>query len=96
MSETSQNTANDHERHDHAKLVSITVNARRKSVPKGEISFEAVVELAFPSLPSSDLTVYTVDYRKGEGDRQSGSLTIGHSVRVKEDMIFNVVPTDKS
>lgn len=96
---TSSTSAPDHshdERREQPKSVTIIVNARSKSVPRGDLSFESVVALAFPDPPSNDITVFTVDYRKGEGNRPSGTLSAGQSVRVKEGMIFNVVASDKS
>jgi Multiubiquitin len=79
-----------------SKNVTIIVNGRPKQVDKGELTFEEVVALAFPNPPSSDATVFTVAYRKGEGNRPQGTLTPGRSVHVKEKMIFDVVATDKS
>ena len=79
-----------------SKTVTIVVNGRPKTIDKGELSFEEVVALAFPNPPSSDVTVFTVAYRKGEGNHPQGTLTPGRSVRVKEKMVFDVVATDKS
>lgn len=78
------------------KPVTIIVNARPKEFIGKEISFEQVVQLAFENPPFGENTVFTVTYKRGEGNKPEGSLVAGQSVRVKEGMIFNVTPTDKS
>jgi hypothetical protein len=81
-----------HGQGDH-KLVTIIVNGREKKVAKDEISFTEVVELS--GLPSTPNTIFTVTYRRGEGNKE-GTLVEGESVKVKDGMIFNVTATDKS
>lgn len=78
---------------DHSKTVTIIVNGRPKEVTKGELSYAEVVELA--GLTPSPKTIFTITYRKGEGNKE-GSLVDGESVKVKDGMIFNVTPSDKS
>ena len=78
---------------DHA--FTITVNGRPKTVTTNSLSFDEVVELAYPGGPRGDNWVYTVGYRRGEGDK-SGSLSEGDSVKVKDGMVFDVTQTDKS
>lgn len=77
------------------KTVTIIVNGQRKEVKKEKISFEELVVLAFGSMGGGN-TIYTITYRKGEVPKHEGSLVAGESVKVKEGMIFNVTPTDKS
>jgi len=79
--------------HGDHKLVTIIVNGREKKVPKDEISFAEVVEMS--GLPSTPNTIFTVTYRRGEGNKE-GTLVEGESVKVKDGMIFNVTATDKS
>jgi hypothetical protein len=76
--------------------ITIVVNGEQKDVPKGDISFGAVVDLAFNPKPTGDNIVFTVTYRKGDGHKPDGSLLEGGSVKVKDGMIFNVTATDKS
>ena len=78
------------------KDVTIIVNGRPKVVPKGEISFETVVLLAFSTPHTGPDYEYTVTYAKGHDSKKEGALTAGNSVRVKDGMIFNVTETNKS
>lgn len=83
--------SNEHVAHDHG--TPIVVNGRPKKWAGETITFEQVVNLAFPDAPPNPNTVYTVTYKKG-GDQ--GSLVAGGSIAVKPGTIFNVTATDKS
>jgi Multiubiquitin len=85
---------NKKEGHDHNKEFTIIVNGREKVVTKKEMSFAEIVALA--NLPSGPNIVYTVTYRRGEGNKPEGTLVEGDSVKIKEGIIFNVTATDKS
>lgn len=77
--------------------VQIIVNAQPKTVQKGELSFEEVVELAYDGNPPSGPNwFFTVTYRRGPAHKPQGTLVAGQSVKVKEGMVFNVHATDKS
>lgn len=80
------------------KARTVIVNGTPKEVSKRELTFEQVVELAFPNNPWGNAnTIYTVAYRRGEGSKPQGSMVQGgESVKVKDGMIFDVTPTDKS
>ncbi len=79
------------------KTVTIIVNGRVKTVPKNEqITFDQVVALAFPNPPTGDGVQFTVQYTRGEGNKPSGALVEGQSVKVKEGMEFDVTPTNRS
>lgn len=78
---------------DDKKTVTIIVNGRKKEVSKGNLSFSEVVALS--GLPNDPNTIFTVTYRRGEGNKE-GTLVEGESVKVKEGMIFDVTPTNKS
>jgi hypothetical protein len=77
------------------KATTIFVNTREKHVAGKEISFEQVVRLAYDPVPTGPMIEITVTYRKGEHGKQ-GTLTAGGTVKLHEDMAFNVVVTDKS
>lgn len=81
---------------DHEKDVTIIVNGRPKAVPKGDISYDTVVRLAFPNPKPGPDFEYVVTYTNGHNDNKEGTLTPGHTVKVKEGMIFNVTETNKS
>jgi hypothetical protein len=76
--------------------VTIIVNGRPKVVTAKELSFAEIVALAFDTPPTGPTVIFTVTYRKGGGKNHEGTLIPGESVRIKEGMIFNVTPTDKS
>jgi hypothetical protein len=78
------------------RLVTILVNARAREVVPGPISFERLIELAFPEPPSGPQVSFTVSFRKGPPSRPEGSLLPGQSVDVVQGMTFHVTATDKS
>ena len=87
---------NSNQDHGHDKDFTIIVNAQEKQVTGKELTFEQVVNLAFPGGPQGGNRVYTVIYRRGEGNKPEGSLIGGQSVKIKKGMIFNVTATDRS
>jgi hypothetical protein len=78
----------------HNKEFTIIVNGREKVVTAKEMSFAEIVALA--NLPSGPNMVFTVTYRRGEGNKPEGTLVEGETVKIKDGMIFNVTATDKS
>lgn len=79
------------------KLYTIYVNSRPVQVhAKDELTFDEVVALAFPNPEKGPNIVYTVTYRRGEGNKPQGTLVQGESVKVKDGMILDVTRTDKS
>ncbi len=77
------------------KTFRLIVNLEEKFVVKKKQSFEDIVKLAYPTPPDDNAT-YTIGYRKGPPANPKGSLVEGQSVKVKDGMIFDVTPTDKS
>lgn len=80
----------------HNKEITIVVNGRSKVVSDKDISFAEVVALAFDNVPTGPNIVFTITYRRGQGNKPEGTLVEGATVKVKEGMIFNVTATDKS
>lgn len=79
------------------QTTTIIVNAQQKTVEDKELSFEALVSLAYNgSPPSGPNWEFTITYQRGHGNKPQGSLVVGESVKVKEGMIFDVYGTDKS
>lgn len=76
--------------------VTIIVNTRSYPWDSKDISFEQLVELAYPGQPANDQDTYTVRYSRGHDGHGSGSLTAGHSVTVKKGMVFDVYRTSRS
>lgn len=91
-----QDNDDDHDDEDGKKEVTIIVNGRERTWPKGNISFEQLVEIAFPSQPSGPEYSYTVTFSKGGDRKPHGSLVAGESVKVKKGMVFNVTQTNRS
>jgi len=76
-----------------AKTVTIIVNTKSHEWAQKEIIFEQVVGLAFPGQPY-DPQGTTVEYSRGHGPDKS--LRPGESVRVKDGMIFDAEPANRS
>ncbi|GAB3034040.1 hypothetical protein GCM10027052_09480 [Parafrigoribacterium mesophilum] len=75
------------------KTVTIIVNTRARPWAGKKITFEQVVELAFPGQPY-DPAGTTVEYSRGHGPDHA--LRSGKSVAVKEGMVFDVEPANRS
>lgn len=78
------------------RKITIYVNTKPKSIDAEEITYDRVVELAFPKLPYGEHTETTVTYRRGPRGSLEGSLKPGESIKIREGMIFSVTATDKS
>jgi hypothetical protein len=74
----------------------IIVNARPKVVTERFLSFAQIVALAFDNPPTGPNIMFTITYRNGPPKNPEGSLLEGQSVKIKDKMVFNVTPTDKS
>ena len=72
----------------HHKTVTIFVNGRPEKVEKGKISYDKVVEFAYPK-PDYEQFTYKVTYFRKD-DKREGVLTKGESVEVSEEMSFTV------
>lgn len=92
----SNSNDNKHEGQGHDKEYTIIVNGRQKVVAAKELSFAEIVVLAFDNPPSGPNILFTVTYRRGEGNKPEGTLVEGETVKIKDGMIFNVTATDKS
>jgi hypothetical protein len=84
-----------HDNH-HDKDITIVVNGREKTVTGKELTFAQLVALAFDTPPTGENIVFTITYRRGQGEKPEGSLVEGETVKIKKGMIFNVTATDKS
>lgn len=79
-----------------AREITIIVNIEKKTVKTRELSFDQVVDLAFNPRPEGPNIAFTITYRKGPKENPEGSLVQGGVVKIKEGMIFDVTPTNKS
>lgn len=77
-------------------ITCVIVNAREKAWNSERISYEDVVNLAYANAPSNANIIYTIVYKNGVPSMPEGSLSKGAVIYVKNKMIFNVVPSNKS
>lgn len=75
--------------------VTVFINTKPTPINTKKASYEQIVALAFPP-PHGENVTFTLLYRKGRAADPRGSLVAGQSVRVKDGMIFDVTPTDRS
>lgn len=81
--------------HEGQKTVTINVNTVDHTVSHERISYNAIVELAFPGT-SGGGALYIVKYSRGSSDNETGTLRPGDSAMVKDGMRFRVSPTGES
>jgi hypothetical protein len=81
----------------HHKTFTIVVDGTQHEWDQKEISYEQVVNLAYDgNPPSGENILITVGYRRGPEDNHEGDLEPGQSVKVKDEMVFDVTATDRS
>lgn len=78
------------------KAVTVIVNGEPNEVIETRLSFDQVVKLAYPVPPTGTCIEFTVTYRDGPPANPKGTLTVGHSVKIKNRMKFDVTATDRS
>ena len=78
------------------KTFQIIVNGRQKTVTAKQLSFDAVVALAFNPVQTGEGILYTVSFSRGPKANPEGELLDGKSVKLKDGMVFLVTLTDKS
>ena len=78
------------------KAYTVIVNGRQREVEQKEMTFAEIVALAYDGAPTGANTIFTVTYRRGKGNKPEGTLVAGESVKIKDEMVFNVTATDKS
>jgi hypothetical protein len=79
---------------DHKKEVRIFINTREFVVPKTKLSYQDLVDMAYPGdVPGPD-KVYEITYSNEHGP--DGSVGVGGEIKLKEGMVFNVGITNRS
>jgi hypothetical protein len=76
--------------------VAIVVNTRTRHVHQRQLDYWEVVKIAYPEAVPSPTIRYTVTYSNGPHANPEGNMQDGQVVLIKNRMIFNVTPTDKS
>lgn len=75
--------------------IEIIVNGRPRVVTGPEVTFEQIVQLAFPGSHNPNI-VFSITYRKAASIPPEGELGVGGIVKIKKGTTFNVTKTDKS
>jgi len=75
--------------------IEIIVNARPRIVTGPDVTFEQIVQLAFPGAPEANV-VFSMTYRHAKSKPNQGELGIGGVVTVKKGTTFNVTRTVQS
>ena len=78
-----------------ARPLEIIVNARPYTVTDPEVTFEQVVQFAFPGAHEANV-VFSMTYRHAASKPHAGELGPGGVVEVKKDTVFNVTRTVQS
>ena len=78
------------------KAFDIIIDGTPYRVPSDEVSFDEVVDLAYPDGGRGPLIKYTVNFYNGAGAPPEGKLTEGQKTKVKDGTVFNVTRTDRS
>ena len=86
----------EHPEHLSDKSFTIVINGREYTVDSDEVSFDYVVDTAYPDGGRGDLITYTVLFYEGGGRPTEGGLDEGEYVKIRDGTIFNVTRTDRS
>jgi len=78
------------------KEITIIVNGREKAVAEKELNEEQLVQLAYDNPPVGEFVCFTITYRRGHGNKPTGTLEEDELLKLKEGMIINVTAADKS
>ena len=74
----------------------IIIDGTPHRVPTAEVTFDQVVDLAYPDGGRGPLITYTVVFYNGGGRPPEGKLVKGKEAKVKDGTVFNVTRTDRS
>jgi Multiubiquitin len=78
------------------KLVEITINTVDHQEPKGKITYDRVVALAYPDFAQFPNATYSIIFERGHAGTPQGTLTKGGSVEIVEGIRFRVKRTGES
>jgi hypothetical protein len=93
---SSESQSDERQKHD-KKDVTIVVNGTEETVPKGDVTFDQIVAFGVATgLPTGPNILYTITYRRAEGQKPEGNLVQGGTAKVRDGTVFNVTATDKS
>jgi hypothetical protein len=90
-------TLSDHKADHPGQSYMIIVNSREETVPDELVTFEQVVQLAFPNGLNEPNVKFSMTYRHAASEPHAGELSAGGSVEVKHHgTVFNVTRTVQS
>lgn len=78
-----------------ARKYEIIINARPKVVSGRNVTFEQIIQLAFPGSHDPNV-VFSMTYRHAASKPPAGELGIGGTVQIKKGTVFNVTRTVQS
>jgi hypothetical protein len=91
------NSDKDKEKDKPEKQTTIIVNGTEHSVPSDVVTFDQVVEIAFPGHPANPDIVFSVTFEKADSKPHQGTLATGGKVTVKKHgTVFDVTQTNRS
>jgi hypothetical protein len=79
----------------HPRETEIIVNARKRAVKGNKVSFEEIVQLAFPGSHEPNVA-FSMTFRHAASEPHAGELGPGGHVKVKDGTVFNVTKTIRS
>lgn len=75
----------------------IIVNGTEQNVATEVVTFDEIVNIAFPNHPTDPSMVFSVTFEKAESKPHQGTLAAGGTVTVKHHgTIFDVTQTNRS
>lgn len=78
------------------KSTEIDINTQPYDEPKGRISYDRIVELAYPDFAQFPQATYSIIYERGSADHPQGTLSKGGSVQIVKGMRFRAKRTGES
>ncbi len=81
----------------HKDEFAIVVNGTEHTVTNDVVTFDQVVDIAFPRHPTNPDVVFSVTFEKAASKPHQGTLAAGGSVTVKKNgTVFDVTQTNRS
>ncbi len=77
-------------------IVTIVINTMDHNEPKGKISYDRVIGLAYPDVAQFPNATYSIIYERGASGNAQGTLSKGGSVEIVKGMRFRVKRTGES
>lgn len=78
------------------KKYKIVVNGTEHTVTKELVTYEQIVQIAFPGHPNDPNTSFSVTYEHAASKPHAGTLAAGGKVTVKNNTHFDVTQTNRS